>query len=182
MFDDIDPRSPTPLYEQIGVCVRMALATGELAPGDTLPSVRQLSGSLRINPATVSQAYRELARAGFVEMRHGSGTFVREITPARREEERWLRTRELARELLSEAARLGVAAEDLVRILRVEAGLTADGVGGGNRAPAGDRDEVPAADRSEVPADAGSGPGTAAPPGAPSHAESEFTTPAEVVE
>ena len=42
MFDDIDPRSPTPLYEQIAARVRMAVASGELVPGDPLPSVRQL--------------------------------------------------------------------------------------------------------------------------------------------
>lgn len=120
MFDGIDPRSPTPLYEQIGVCIRVAVAAGELQAGEALPSVRQLSGALRVNPATVSQAYRELAREGFVEMRHGAGTYVREVPAARREEEQWLQAREVARRALAEAARLGIRADQLLTVLERE--------------------------------------------------------------
>ncbi len=120
MFDSIDPRSPTPLYEQIGQCIRVAVAAGELADGDTLPSVRQLAGALRVNPATVSQAYRELAREGFVEMRHGAGTFVRAIPESRREEEQWLQARELVRRLLADGARLGIRGSELLRVLESE--------------------------------------------------------------
>ena len=65
LFDDIDPRSPTPLYAQIAARVRIAVAAGDLLPGDPLPSVRVLSRDLRVNPATVSQAYRDLAADGF---------------------------------------------------------------------------------------------------------------------
>ena len=120
MFDSIDPRSPVPLYEQIGQSIRLAVAAGKLGEGESLPSVRQLAGALRVNPATVSQAYRELAREGFVEMRHGAGTFVRALPEARKEEEQWLQARELVRRLLSDAARLGVGAEDLLTVLRHE--------------------------------------------------------------
>ena len=88
MFDDIDPRSPTPLYEQIAARVRMAVAAGELAPGDALPSVRALARDLRVNPATVVQAYRDLATDGFVELRHGQGTFIQEVPAFLRDEER----------------------------------------------------------------------------------------------
>ena len=56
MFHDIDPRSPTPLYAQIAARVRVAIASGELSPGDALPSTRQLAHTLRVNPATVVQA------------------------------------------------------------------------------------------------------------------------------
>ena len=75
MFEGIDPRSPTPLYAQIAAHIRVAVASGEVRSGDALPSVRALAQSLRVNPATVVQAYRELAMDGFVEMRHGAGTF-----------------------------------------------------------------------------------------------------------
>ena len=131
MFDSIDPRSPTPLYEQIGQCIRLAVAAGELAEGESLPSVRQLAGALRVNPATVSQAYRELAREGFVEMKHGAGTFVRALPEARKEEEQWLQARDLVRRLLADAARLGVSAQDLLTVLEKEVSETAPKGGAG---------------------------------------------------
>ena len=76
LFDDIDPRSPTPLYAQITARVRITVAAGDLGPGDSLPSVRVLAGDLRVNPATVSQAYGDLAADGFVEKQHCHGTFI----------------------------------------------------------------------------------------------------------
>jgi len=60
MFDHIDPRNPTPLYAQIASRLRVAIASGDLEKGEALPSVRALAARLRINPATVVQAYRDL--------------------------------------------------------------------------------------------------------------------------
>src|ERR1051325_527400 len=81
MFEHLDARSPTPLYAQIANRIRVGIAAGELRPATPLPSVRHLAAQLRINPATVVQAYRDLETDGFVEMRQGSGTFVREAAP-----------------------------------------------------------------------------------------------------
>jgi len=120
MFDQINPRSSTPLYAQIAARVKVAIAAGELRAGDGLPSVRLLAGQLRINPATVVQAYRELEAEGFVEMRQGAGTFVREIEPARRERERRSEARRLVRALLTEAGRLGLSVPELQAALRLE--------------------------------------------------------------
>jgi GntR family transcriptional regulator len=89
------------------------VAAGELQSGDGLPSVRQLSGSLRVNPATVVQAYRELEAEGMIEMRQGSGTFVRSVAPERRATERRQESRRLVRELLGRAAALGLSAADV---------------------------------------------------------------------
>jgi GntR family transcriptional regulator len=113
VFERIDPRSPTPIYAQIAARVRVAVAAGELQSGDGLPSVRQLSGSLRVNPATVVQAYRELEAEGMIEMRQGSGTFVRSVAPERRATERRQESRRLVRELLGRAAALGLSAADV---------------------------------------------------------------------
>src|SRR5688500_20338363 len=88
MIDEIDPRSPVPLYEQIALRIRIAIAAGDYEADDALPSVRQLAAKLRVNPATVVQAYRDLEREGFVEMRHGAGTFVQALAEARSSEER----------------------------------------------------------------------------------------------
>ncbi len=122
MFDRIDPRSPTPLYEQIAGRIRVAVAAGDLAEGQNLPSVRQLAATLRINPATVVQAYRELEGDGFVERRHGAGTFVRGVSEDRKQSERIRRAGDLVRGMLSEAARLGVNGDDLRAALDRELG------------------------------------------------------------
>lgn len=123
MFEAIDPRSPTPLYEQIAARVRVAVAAGDLDPGDPLPSVRSLARELRVNPATVVQAYRDLAIDGFVEIRHGQGTFVRDVPTYLREEERTAQAEKLVRKLLQDAARLGISAEELARVLGAEIGV-----------------------------------------------------------
>ncbi|HXY19959.1 MAG TPA: GntR family transcriptional regulator [Gemmatimonadales bacterium] len=120
VFRHIDPRSPVPLYAQIADRIRIAIATGDLAPGAALPSVRQLASQLRVNPATVVQAYRELEEAAVVESRQGAGTFVRELAPPKREAERQREARRLVRRLLKEAAALGVTREDLDQALKVE--------------------------------------------------------------
>jgi GntR family transcriptional regulator len=123
MFEGIDPRSPTPLYEQIAARVRVAIAAGDLGPGDALPSVRALARELRINPATVVQAYRDLALDGFVEIRHGQGTFVQDVPRYVREEERAAQAEKLVRKLLQDAARLGITAEDIAQVLAAETGI-----------------------------------------------------------
>lgn len=113
MFDTIDPRSPTPLYAQISGRLRIAIAAGELRSGDGLPSVRQLSSRLRVNPATVVQAYRELELDGLVTTRQGAGTFVQEVAVERRQKDRQQEARRLVRDLLAQAGSLGISVAEL---------------------------------------------------------------------
>src|SRR5689334_22377784 len=122
VFDHIDPRSPNPLYAQIAARVRVAVAAGSLRPGDALPSVRQLASRLRVNPATVVQAYRELETDGFVELRQGAGTFVREVRPERRAGERASQATTLVRRMIAEAGRLGVSVDELHAAIAEEIG------------------------------------------------------------
>jgi len=120
LFEHIDPRSPTPLYAQIAGRLRVAIAAGELKSGDALPSVRNLAGRLRVNPATVVQAYRDLEAEGFVEMRQGAGTFVREVVPERRASERTRQAAGLVRQLVAEAGRLGLTTKELLQAIAQE--------------------------------------------------------------
>ena len=123
MFERIDPRSPTPLYAQIAGRLKVAIAAGELRPAAALPSVRQLAAELRVNPATVVQAYRDLETEGFVEIRHGAGTFVRELAPARRARERARQATALVRQLLADARRVGVSLAELQAAIEEEIGV-----------------------------------------------------------
>ena len=120
MLEDLDPKSPIPLYDQIASRLRAAVASGELRSGDHLPSVRQLAGRARINPATVTQAYRALEAEGFVETRQGAGTFVKSVSGETRLRERAAQAKRLAREILAEAARLGLSHQELQTAIRHE--------------------------------------------------------------
>ncbi len=122
MFHDLDSRSPVPLYAQIAERVRLAIATGTLGTADPLPSVRQLSSELRVNPATVVQAYKDLEAQGFVEIRHGAGTFVRELAPGRRARERSRQATALVRKLLADARRMGVSLAEVQKAIEDEVG------------------------------------------------------------
>jgi GntR family transcriptional regulator len=112
-LEDVDARSPIPLYEQIASRLKAAVGGGIVSDGDPLPSVRLLAGDLRINPATVVQAYRLLETDGFAEMRQGAGTFVRSPSSDQRLREREAQARRLVRALLADGARLGIAAKEL---------------------------------------------------------------------
>ena len=120
MFERIDPRSPTPIYAQIAERVRVAVAAGELTKGDGLPSVRALATRLRVNPATVVQAYRELEQEKLVEMRQGAGTFILEMSTDNRARERQAAAKRLVRALMEDAARLGIQKDDIKKALNGE--------------------------------------------------------------
>jgi GntR family transcriptional regulator len=122
VFSHIDPRSPTPIYAQIAARVRVAVAAGDLRTGDSLPSVRALAGTLRVNPATVVQAYRDLEHDGVVEMRQGSGTFIANLSPEARDHTREQEARRLVRDLLEQAARLAICPLDLRKAIDAELG------------------------------------------------------------
>jgi GntR family transcriptional regulator len=123
MFERLDSRSPTPLYAQIADRLKIAIAAGELRPSEALPSVRQLATQLRVNPATVVQAYRDLEGEGFVEMRQGAGTFVREVGPEARARERARHASSLVRQMLADAGRLGVSLGELQTAIAQEIGV-----------------------------------------------------------
>src|SRR5262249_38252078 len=66
----------TPIYRQIVDQVRLGVATGALAPGQAMPSVRTLAEQLVVNPNTVARAYADLVRDGVLESHQGRGVFV----------------------------------------------------------------------------------------------------------
>ena len=71
------PSSEVPIYRQLVTQVVLAILSGDLQPGDRLPSTRDLARRFAINPNTVSAGYRQLERDGWTERRHGSGVYVR---------------------------------------------------------------------------------------------------------
>ena len=72
----LDPRSSKSIYEQVIDNIKMQIMTGVLPQDSRLPSVRELSGQLTVNPNTVQKAYRELEREGYIYTVTGRGSFV----------------------------------------------------------------------------------------------------------
>jgi len=114
----LDPRDRTPIYVQLEQGIRAAIATGRLAAGAQLPTVRQLAVELRINANTVARVYAELERSGVLETRRGVGSFV-SSTPAqaqpKRDKDRRLNT--LVTRVLADAAAAGLTAQELLDAL-----------------------------------------------------------------
>ena len=112
----INYRDPRPIYEQVKDGFRQLIFSGILKPDEKLPSVRELAGSLAINPNTIQRAYRELELEGCICSVPGKGSFV-----ADSEDAAALRRRELL-ELLRKAGEelrsLGVSEEEQVHFLR----------------------------------------------------------------
>jgi LacI family transcriptional regulator, repressor for deo operon, udp, cdd, tsx, nupC, and nupG len=79
----IDPRSDLGIAAQIRARIAFLVADGELAPGERLPSVRDLAAQLGVNVNTIRAAYADLERDGLVRTRHGVGTVVLAAPPAR---------------------------------------------------------------------------------------------------
>ncbi len=71
------PASEVPIYRQLVTQVVLAILSGDFHPGDRLPSTRELARRFSIHPNTVSAGYRQLAREGWVDHRHGSGVYVK---------------------------------------------------------------------------------------------------------
>lgn len=72
----INNSSMVPIYEQLIEQIKKMIISGELACGESLPSVRGLSGELKISALTVKKAYDRLEEAGLITTVHGKGSFV----------------------------------------------------------------------------------------------------------
>jgi GntR family transcriptional regulator len=110
----LDLSSGVPFYRQIIDQVKSAIATGELAPGDRLPTVRQLAVNLSVNPNTVSRAYTELELTGLVETQMGSGTFVGQRKVQRDDLERRRMLDQMCQEFLSRVSTHGFTLDDVL--------------------------------------------------------------------
>jgi GntR family transcriptional regulator len=110
----IDQTDPTPVEAQIVRTVRAAIGGGALGPGDTLPTVRQLSVDLRVGANAVARAYAELEKQRVVETVAGVGTVVRASSDAIDRKELVAELCALEDGFLREAAALGFSLDDVI--------------------------------------------------------------------
>ncbi len=115
---EVDFRSHEPATEQIRDQIRFLIASGELKPGDQLPTVRQLAADLRVNFNTVARAYRTLDEEGLISTQHGRGTFVLEPPPdAAPEELRRRVVEEAVRKCIETARGLGFTKDEISKLV-----------------------------------------------------------------
>lgn len=76
MLENVNIDSSVAVYVQIENAVQFDIASGKLQAGDQLPSVRELSEKLKLNPNTVAKAYRDLEVMGLVYTRRGMGVYI----------------------------------------------------------------------------------------------------------
>ncbi len=109
--------SGTPIYRQIIEQVRLGVATGTLAPGDAMPSVRSLAEQNLVNANTVVKAYAELVRDGVLESHHGKGFFVAQKRQVYSRAERLRRLRQAADAFVHEAVFLDFTADEIRQVV-----------------------------------------------------------------
>ena len=105
--------SSTSIYRQIADQVARFVATGDLAVGEPLPSIRGLAKELLINPNTVVKAYSDLVRDGIVETQAGRGFFVAKRRQVYSKSERLRRLDEAIQGLVNQAVSLDFSLDEV---------------------------------------------------------------------
>jgi GntR family transcriptional regulator len=82
LWFNVDPRSSTPVYQQLVDEIKAAIALGIMAPGDRMPTVRDMATELALNPNTVAKAYQKLEQEGIIVTMRSRGTFVAQRSSA----------------------------------------------------------------------------------------------------
>ncbi|WP_373897238.1 GntR family transcriptional regulator [Haloimpatiens sp. FM7315] len=113
----VDSRSSKPIYKQIIESIKEDIIKGILKPGDKLPSVRELSAMITINPNTISKAYKELERMKTIEVIRGKGTFVCKDYKPVITEEKMENLKENMKKIIIEAHYMGINKDKLLNII-----------------------------------------------------------------
>ena len=117
MFENIDIHSSVAVYVQIENQVQFAVASGKVKAGDQLPTVRELSERLNVNPNTVAKAYRDLEVMGYLYARRGMGVFIEKGVEAKCREA--VRRRIIGRlhEVVAEAKAAGMTFTEIKEVV-----------------------------------------------------------------
>ncbi|HEY2840954.1 MAG TPA: GntR family transcriptional regulator [Pirellulales bacterium] len=113
----ISPATGVPIYQQLRDQIAAGIARGKLRPNERLPSVRDLSQTMVVNPNTIARAYTELEREGLLYTRPGMGVFVAEAPPPASKKVRRERLQKILDAVLVEAVRLGCSADELIELV-----------------------------------------------------------------
>lgn len=115
----ISNSSNDPIYLQIVNQIKAMIMSGELSPGEALPSMRNLAMQMRVSLITTKRAYEELERDGFIETYTGKGSFVKAQNAELLREENLRQAEEHLQKAVQKAKISGIAFEELTDILKM---------------------------------------------------------------
>ena len=114
----LDKKSPVPFYRQIIDMVLAGISAGSILPGEKLPTIREASVNLEVNPNTIAKAYSQLRLMGVLDSQQGSGVFVRPQPSSQISEVEKRTTLEaLCRDFISRAQILNIDIEELIKYM-----------------------------------------------------------------
>lgn len=116
---NVNYRDPRPIYLQLKDSLKKQILSGVLAEGEKLPSVRELSAQLAVNPNTIQRAYRELESEGYICSVPGKGSFAGALPHAVSAQQEALKQQFLS--AAAELLQMGVPGDDLIKLLQEEA-------------------------------------------------------------
>lgn len=125
MLSNIDIHSNVAVYVQIENHIRFAIAAGKLAPEERLPSVRELSERLNVNPNTVAKAYRDLEVMGLLFTRRGMGVFVNRGIEKKCQQECRRRIVSRLHEVVAESKAAGMKRSEIMDVIEKSMSLDA---------------------------------------------------------
>ncbi len=117
MLANIDVNSSVPVYIQIENEVRFGIASGKLKADDRLPSVRELSERIKVNPNTVAKSYRDLEVMGLVYTRQGMGVYIAKGVVPRCREDVARMVADHLHEAIGEAKSAGYGVKDIKELV-----------------------------------------------------------------
>lgn len=105
-----------PIYIQIVNYIKSQIASQKLKVGDKLPSVREFSANLKVNPNTIQKSYKELEREGLAYTQRGMGTFITEDPNILKKLQNTMAT-DLAKAFIRDMRALGFNDKDIIRVI-----------------------------------------------------------------
>ncbi|BFL47730.1 GntR family transcriptional regulator [Lactonifactor longoviformis] len=115
----ISNSSGKPIYEQITSQIKQMIMSGELRPGDALPSMRLLAKELRISVITTKRAYEDLERDGFICTQVGKGSYVADTNQDIVREEQLKAIEEYLEQAVEKAKVSGISYDEIIEMLRM---------------------------------------------------------------
>lgn len=116
-INDFQFNNKEPIYLQIIELVKKNIATGDLTPGEKLPSVREMSKALGVNPNTLHRSYGELERLGITYTKRGMGSFISDGDNSMKNLKINM-GKDLAKKFISDMASIGIDKEESIKILK----------------------------------------------------------------
>ena len=116
MLLQINPHSPIPIYRQIMDQIRYQILAGVIKESQKLPSVRDLSRSVKVNPMTVSKSYAYLEMEGLLDRKRGIGLFAAKLSDEQKKTNCRMLVERGLEQIANDAISLGLSKEQFIQM------------------------------------------------------------------